>query len=81
VAEFRYALRVLPTRAQKRWAGRLRTAGALLMLIGTVALVDRLLPGGAPESIVTLPATVQLAVGAAALAAGAVSFAFGRRWR
>lgn len=72
---------MLPTRAQKRWAGRLRTAGALLMLIGTVALVDRLLPGGSAESIVTLPGGVQLAIGTAAVGIGAACFALGRRWR
>ncbi len=64
----------LPTRAQKRWSGRLRTAGALLLLAGAVALVDQLLPR-APDPRVGL--------GAAALflPVGAVLFWLGRRWR
>ncbi len=70
-----------PTRAQKRWSPRLRTAGALLLLIGTVALVDRLLPGAVGESFVTLPAWLQLVVGAGAIAVGGASFLIGRRWR
>lgn len=56
-----------PTRWQKRWGGRLRTAGALLLLLGGVGLAD---PG-------SMPWTVPLGL----FAAGAASFALGRRWR
>jgi hypothetical protein len=55
-------------------------AGALLLLIGCVALVDRLLPG-AERALVTFPVGVQLALGAAAVALGTVLFLLGRRWR
>ena len=34
-----------PTRLQKRWSARLRTAGALLGLLGAVALIDAPFPG------------------------------------
>jgi hypothetical protein len=71
---------VPPSRAQKRWSPRLRTAGALLLLIGAVALVDRLLPG-ANAPLGTLPPLAQLALGAGALAVGAALFLVGRRWR
>jgi len=71
---------VPPSRAQKRWSPRLRTAGALLLLIGAVALVDRLLPGSTAP-LGTLPPLVQLVLGAAALAIGGALFLVGRRWR
>ncbi len=51
------------------------------MLIGAVALVDRLLPGGAGGSFVTLSVSTQLAIGAATVGAGALFFFLGRRWR
>ena len=35
----------MPTRRQKRWSARLRTAGALLGLLGLVALFDAPLVG------------------------------------
>ena len=35
----------MPARLQKRWSARLRTAGALLGLLGAVALVDAPLLG------------------------------------
>jgi hypothetical protein len=69
-----------PTRAQKRWSPRLRTAGALLLLFGVVGLVDRLLPRGA-DSVDVLPAAAQLAAAAGALVAGGALFALGRLWR
>jgi len=55
-------------------------AGALLILIGAVALVDRLLPG-AERALVTFPVGVQLVLGGAAVAIGAALFLLGRRWR
>jgi hypothetical protein len=68
----------LPTRTQKRWSGRLRTAGALLLLTGAVGLVDKLLPGGAqPE----WPAWVQPAAALALLTVGGALFLIGGRWR
>jgi hypothetical protein len=67
---------VPPSRAQKRWSPRLRTAGALLLLIGAVAIGDRLLPGARD-----LPAALQFSLGAAALALGASLFLVGQRWR
>jgi hypothetical protein len=69
-----------PTRPQKRWSGRLRTAGALLVLLGTVALVDRVLPGSS-NSVGMLPPVAQLALGGAALAVGVTLFALGRKWQ
>jgi hypothetical protein len=66
---------------QKRWSPRLRTAGALLLLAGAVALADRLLPrapdplGGAAGSRLFLVAAALL------LAVGALCFWLGRRWR
>ncbi|HZS38534.1 MAG TPA: hypothetical protein VFF06_16980 [Polyangia bacterium] len=71
---------MLPSRAQKRWSPRLRTAGALLLLIGVVALVDRVLPGANASWGVLAPA-VQISLGAGALAVGAALFLVGRRWR
>ncbi|HEY7955850.1 MAG TPA: hypothetical protein VII38_11190 [Polyangia bacterium] len=69
-----------PSRAQKRWSSRLRTAGALLLLVGVVALVDLALPGRAGP-LVTVPAVSQLAIAAAILAVGGALFVLGRRWR
>lgn len=69
-----------PSRLQKRWSSRLRTAGALLLLVGTVALVDLVLPGRAGP-LVTMPMGTQLAIAAAVLAVGGTLFTVGRRWR
>jgi hypothetical protein len=71
----------MPSRSQKRWSPRLRTAGALLLLAGAVALVDRVLPGAAAGSLVTFPAWIQFSIAGAALAIGAALFTLGRRWR
>jgi len=69
-----------PSRLQKRWSARLRTFGALLLLFGAIALLDRLLPGG-KDPLGTLPGAWQVAVGAAAGVIGATLFVLGRRWR
>jgi hypothetical protein len=71
---------VPPSRAQKRWSGRLRTAGALLLLVGTVGLVDRLLPRPS-DALGTLPGTAQVVVAVALLALGGLLFVVGGRWR
>ena len=63
---------------QKRWSGRLRTAGALLLLCGTVGLVDRLLPGGHQAD---WPEWVQPAAAVLLLAVGGGLFTLGGRWR
>ncbi len=71
----------MTTHVRKRWSPRLRTAGALLLLGGTVALADRLLPR-APDPLLGAerpPAVV--AVAAAMLLVGAAMFWLGRRWR
>jgi hypothetical protein len=58
-----------PSRSQKRWSGRLRTAGALLALLGAVGLADAVVSGfGA------WPVAAALVVGGLGL------FALGRRW-
>lgn len=76
--------RLGPTRAQKRWSGRLRTLGALLSLLGTVALADRVLDLAAPTS--PLSPTGRGAewpawAGVLFLAVGGLAYALGRRWR
>jgi len=58
-----------PSRRQKRWSGRLRTAGALLLLLAAAAGIDAL--GGRAE---VWPVAAGLA------AAGGALFALGRRW-
>lgn len=68
----------MPTRLQRRWAPRFRTAGALLLLVGGVAIVDLLLPRGA-DPLGGTPLGAQLAAGVTALIVGGVSFALGRR--
>lgn len=69
----------LPSRQQKRWSGRLRTAGALLLLGGVVALLDGLLPQASDPVLGGLPHRSVIA--AVLLSAGAVAFWLGRRWR
>jgi hypothetical protein len=71
----------VPTRGQKRWSARLRTAGALLLLAGTVAVADRLLPHAPDPVLGAERSPVILAVAAALLAVGAVLFVIGQRWR
>jgi hypothetical protein len=69
---------VTPTRRQKRWSGRLRTAGALCLLAGAVGLVDGLLPHAADPVLGRAPLEA-VALGLAMV--GAISFGLGRRWR
>jgi hypothetical protein len=64
---------------QKRWSGRLRTAGAVLLLAGAVGLVDRLLPGSA-EPLGAWPAWAQPAAAALLVAVGGLLFLVGKRW-
>jgi hypothetical protein len=71
-----------PTRAERRWAPRLRTLGALLLLLGAVAIADQLigLAAPAPTTAVLARERIPLAVIGAALAVGAALFWLGRRW-
>jgi hypothetical protein len=69
-----------PSRLQKRWSARFRTLGALLVLLGVIALVDRVLPGSR-DPLLTLPAPTQLILAGCALVIGATLFVLGRRWR
>jgi len=57
------------SRREKRWSGRLRTAGALLLLLGAVGFIDTVVnrSGGWPAAL-------------ALAAAGAALFTLGRRW-
>ena len=73
----------MPTRLQKRWSGRLRTAGALLSLLGAVALADYALGLGAPRStlVSSETRTAALVAGIALVAIGIASYGLGRRWR
>ncbi|RMH41798.1 MAG: hypothetical protein D6689_10120 [Deltaproteobacteria bacterium] len=71
-----------PTRRQKRWSGRLRTAGALLGMLGAVALADHLLDLASPQraSSVFAHTGAPAALGIAVTAAGVALYALGRRW-
>lgn len=73
-----------PTRTQKRWAGRLRTGGALVLLLAAVGTADRIVGLAAPSrrpdalgggEVVPVWVIVVCAV------LGAAAFALGRRWR
>jgi hypothetical protein len=72
----------MPSRLQKRWSGRLRTAGALLTLLGLVGLADRLVglaspsPGLSPIGRQVVP----LWAGIALLGLGVSLFVWGKRW-
>ena len=68
-----------PTRSQKRWSGRLRTAGALLLLGGAVGALDRLLPHAIDP--VLGPTPLSLVLPPVLFTVGAVAFWLGRRWR
>ncbi|MCC6993497.1 MAG: hypothetical protein IT370_02595 [Deltaproteobacteria bacterium] len=74
---------MLPTRRQKRWAGRLRTAGALLALLGGVATADHvvgLARAGSDDLAATHAIPAPLPVGLGALALGGLLYLLGRRW-
>jgi hypothetical protein len=58
-----------PSQRQKRWSGRLRTAGALLTLLGAVGLGD-----AATSGFGSWP------LAAALVAGGLVLYVLGRRW-
>jgi hypothetical protein len=72
-----------PSRLQKRWSSRLRTAGALLSLLGLVAVADHLIglaspsPGLAPVGRQVVPLWGALAL----FGLGAGLLVWGRRWR
>jgi hypothetical protein len=68
-----------PTRAQKRWGGRLRTGGALGLLGGTVGLLDRVLPHANDPVLGPSPLGIVLPI--VLVVAGAAAFLVGRRWR
>ncbi len=72
-----------PTRLQKRWSGRLRTAGALLLLLGVVAIADSFLGLASPKTASSIfnDTRAQLGVGTVGLPVGAIAFWLGRRWR
>lgn len=72
-----------PTRQQKRWSSRLRTGGALLLLLGVVAIADYFLGLASPKTASSIfnDTRAQLGVGAVALPVGAIAFWLGRRWR
>lgn len=69
----------LPSRQQKRWSGRLRTAGALLLLGGVVALLDGLLPQASDPVLGGLP--YRWVIAGVFLGVGTIAFWLGRRWR
>lgn len=72
-----------PTRLQKRWSGRLRTSGALLLLMAAVALADRLFDLGSPASPWSPLDRVRapMIVVGVLLVLGATLFALGKKWR
>jgi hypothetical protein len=79
-SDFVYDFQVGPTRNQLRWSPRLRTAGALLLLAGAVALADLALPRR-PDPLQPIAPGVQIVVAAALVTVGAVLFLLGCRWR
>ena len=72
-----------PTRQQKRWSGRLRTGGALLLILGVVALADHFLGLASPRTASSIfnDTRAQIVVGAIAVPLGAIALWLGRRWR
>lgn len=67
------------SRTKRRWAGRLRTAGALLLLLGAVGLGDALFSSRSPGTG-QLGLAEGLARAALLLAMGGVAFFLGRAW-
>jgi len=71
-----------PSRLQKRWSGRLRTAGALVSLLGAVGVADRLVglaspsPGLSPIGRQVMPLWAALAL----IGLGIALYGWGRRW-
>ena len=72
-----------PTRRQLRWSGRLRTAGALLALLGGVALADAIVGLAAPSSPLSAVgrASTPIPVGIGLLLLGGALYALGRKWK
>ena len=70
------------SRTKKRWSGRLRTAGALLLLLGAVGLGDALLSSQSPTSASDGRLGLAEGLGRATLllAVGALAFFIGRAW-
>ncbi len=72
-----------PTRRQLRWSGRLRTGGALVALLGGVALVDAVVGLASPSSPLSAVgrASTPIPVGIGLLLVGAALYALGRKWK
>jgi hypothetical protein len=77
--EIVYDFRVGLSRTQKRWSPRLRTAGALLLLAGAVAIVDLILPRR-PDPLQSISPGVQIVVAVTLVTVGLALFLVGRRW-
>lgn len=72
-----------PTRTQLRWSGRLRTGGAVVALLGGVALADAVFDLASPQRAASVfgDTRAPLLLGVGAVALGAALFWLGRRWR
>lgn len=72
-----------PTRLQKRWSGRLRLAGALLLLLGAVALADSIVGLASPASHLSAVGRQEtpIPLGIGLLLLGGALFALGRKWK
>src|SRR5688572_25325138 len=78
-----YTADMPPTRRQLRWSGRLRTTGALVALLGGVALADSLIGLAAPSSPLSAVgrASTPIPLGIGLLLLGGALYALGRKWR